>query len=43
LGEKLMPSWNVQNPYGGDLATYEEAVAEIQKHVEELSSVLKKS
>lgn len=40
LGEKLMPSWNIEDPNGGDLGTYEETAAKIEKHVEELSTVL---
>ena len=43
LGEKLMPSWGIDDPYGGDLRTYEEAAAKIQKHLEELSIFLKKT
>jgi protein-tyrosine-phosphatase len=41
LGEKLMPSWRIDDPYGGDLRTYEETAAKIQKHVEALSVFLK--
>jgi protein-tyrosine-phosphatase len=41
LGEKLMPSWGIEDPYGGDLWTYEETAAKIQKHMEELSIFLK--
>jgi protein-tyrosine phosphatase len=41
LGEKLMPPWSIDDPYGGDLGTYEETAARIQRHVEELSLVLK--
>jgi protein-tyrosine-phosphatase len=43
LGEKLMPSWGIDDPYGGDLHTYEETAAKIQKHMEELSIFLKKT
>jgi protein-tyrosine-phosphatase len=43
LGEKLMPSWKIDDPYGGDLRTYEETAAKIQKHMEELSIFLKKT
>ena len=43
LGEKLMPSWGIDDPYGGDLRTYEETAARIQKHMEELSIFLKKT
>jgi protein-tyrosine-phosphatase len=42
LGEKLMPSWGIDDPYGGDLPTYEETAARIQKHMEELSRFLMK-
>jgi len=41
LGEKLMPSWGIDDPYGGDLYTYEETAAKIQKHLKELSFFLK--
>ena len=41
LGEKLLPSWGIDDPYGGDLRTYEETAAKIQKHVKELSVYLK--
>lgn len=41
LGEKLMPSWGIDDPYGGDLHTYEETAAKIHKHMEELSILLK--
>ncbi len=41
LGEKLMPSWGIDDPYRGDLHTYEETAAKIQKHMEELSIFLK--
>lgn len=41
LGEKLLPSWGIDDPYGGDLRRYEETAARIQKHVEELSFFLK--
>ena len=43
LGEKLLPSWGIDDPYGGDLRTYEETAARIQKHMEELSIFLKKT
>jgi len=41
LGEKLMPSWGIEDPFGGDLRTYEETAAKIQKHVKALSVFLK--
>jgi protein-tyrosine-phosphatase len=41
LGEKLLPSWGIDDPYRGDLHTYEETAAKIQKHMEELSIFLK--
>ena len=43
LGEKLLPSWEIDDPYRGDLYTYEETAARIQKHMEELSIFLKKN
>jgi len=43
LGEKLMPSWGIDDPYGGDLRTYEETAAKIKKHMEEFSIFLKKT
>ena len=43
LGEKLRPSWGIDDPYRGDLRTYEETAARIQKHMEELSIFLKKT
>ena len=42
LGEKLLPSWGIDDPYRGDLFTYAVTAARIQKHVEELSKFLKK-
>ena len=41
LGEKLMPSWGISDPYRGDLQVYEETAAKIHKHMEELSICLK--
>jgi protein-tyrosine-phosphatase len=41
LGEKILPSWGIVDPYRGDLHTYEETAAKIQKHIEELSIFLK--
>ena len=41
LGEKLLPSWGIDDPYRGDLHTYEETAAKIHKHMEELSICLK--
>jgi protein-tyrosine-phosphatase len=41
LGGKLLPSWGIDDPYRGDLQTYEETAAKIQKHMEELSIFLK--
>ena len=43
LGEKLMPSWGITDPYGGDLQTYEETAAKIQRHMKELFTFLKNS
>ena len=42
LGEKLLPSWGIDDPYHGDLFTYKVTAARIQKHVEELSLFLRK-
>ncbi len=42
LGEKLLPSWGIDDPYGGDLYTYEETATRIQKHMRDLSRFLKK-
>jgi protein-tyrosine-phosphatase len=41
LGDKLMPSWGITDPYGGDLYTYELTAANIQKHMNELVIFLK--
>lgn len=41
LGEKLLPSWGIDDPYGGDLYTYEETAIRIQKHMKDLSRFLK--
>ena len=41
LGGKLLPSWGIEDPYGGDLWTYEVTADRIQKHIEELSKLLK--
>jgi protein-tyrosine phosphatase len=42
LGEKLLPSWGIDDPYRGDMFTYEVTADRIQKHIEELSTFLKK-
>ena len=42
LGEKLMPSWEIADPYLGDRNTYEETAAKIQARMEELSVFLKR-
>ena len=42
LGEKLLPSWGIDDPYRGDMFTYEVTAARIQKHMKELSTFLKK-
>jgi protein-tyrosine-phosphatase len=42
LGGKLLPSWGIADPYRGDLHTYEETAAKIQKQMKELSIFLKK-
>lgn len=41
LGKKLLPSSGIDDPYHGDLFTYEVTAARIQKHMEELSKFLK--
>ena len=41
LGEKLMPSWEIDDPYRGDLFTYEQTAAKIQRHMQEISIFLK--
>ena len=43
LGEKLLPSWGITDPYRGDLFTYELTAAKIQRHMEDLSILLKKT
>lgn len=42
LGDKLLLSWGIDDPYGGDLYTYEETAIRIQKHMNDLSRFLKK-
>jgi len=42
LGEKLLPSWGLDDPYQGDMFTYEVTADRILKHMEELSVRLKK-
>jgi protein-tyrosine-phosphatase len=42
LGEKLLPSWGLDDPYHGDMFTYEVTADRILKHMEELSVLLKK-
>jgi protein-tyrosine-phosphatase len=42
VGKRLMPSWGITDPYGGDLHTYEETAATIQKHMKQLYTSLKK-
>jgi protein-tyrosine-phosphatase len=42
LGDKLLPSWGIDDPYGGDRHIYEETADSIQKHVEEFSAFLKR-
>jgi protein-tyrosine-phosphatase len=41
LGDKLLPSWGIDDPYGGDRQIYEETADSIQKHVAELSSLVR--
>ena len=41
LGDRLLPSWGIDDPYGGDLWTYEVTADRIQKHMEEFSSFLR--
>ena len=40
LGEKLLPSWGIEDPYGCDLFTYEETAVMIQKHMQELATFI---
>ena len=42
LGEKLLPSWGLDDPYRGDMFTYEVTADRIVEHMEELSAFLKK-
>jgi len=42
LGERLLPSWDIDDPYQGDMFTYEVTATRILKHMEELSAFLKK-
>lgn len=42
LGERLLSSWSIDDPYRGDMFTYEVTAARILKHMEELSAFLKK-
>ena len=42
LGERLLSSWGIGDPYRGDMFTYEVTAARILKHMEELSAFLKK-
>ena len=41
LGEKLLPSWGLDDPYHGDMFTYEVTADRILKHMQELSVLLK--
>jgi len=43
LGQKLLPSWGIDDPYGGDLYTYEVTADRIQEHMKELALFLKNS
>jgi protein-tyrosine-phosphatase len=36
-----MPSWEIDDPYRGDLFTYEQTAAKIQRHMQEISIFLK--
>jgi protein-tyrosine-phosphatase len=42
LREKLLPSWRIDDPYHGDMFTYEITTIRIEKDMEELSKFLKK-
>jgi len=42
LAERLLPSWGIDDPYHGDMFTYEVTAGRILKHMEELSAFLKK-
>lgn len=41
LGSKLMPSWEIDDPYGGDMETYELTASKIRRHLQEISIFLK--
>ena len=41
LGEKLLPSWGIADPYLQDLHTYEETAENIQDHMKALAVFLK--
>jgi len=41
LDKKLLTSWDIADPYGGDRAVYDETAAKIQRHVEDLAEFLK--
>jgi len=43
LRGRLMTSWGIDDPYGGDLFTYEETALKIQKRMDELYTFLKTS
>ena len=42
LGNKLLPSWEIDDPYHGDTYTYKITATRIQKHMNELAKFLKK-
>ena len=42
LGERLLPSWGIDDPYRGDMFTYQVTASRILKRMEELSIFLKK-
>ena len=41
LGQKLLLSWGIDDPYRGDMFTYEETASKLLKHMEELHSFIR--
>jgi protein-tyrosine-phosphatase len=41
IGARLLGPWNVRDPFGRGTAAYERAAREIEKHVKELSVIVK--
>ena len=42
LERRMLSSWNIDDPYGGDLYTYEVTAARLQEHMQGLALFLKK-